>query len=99
MRWLICLAACCGGCGSLQYQGVSPSFRFMRDDPGINDVYVGADANFVVEERPSSASPAIAQARPLDPWNTPVAWQPLTTPVAEPVQEAGVNADPAIDNK
>jgi hypothetical protein len=98
MRWLVGLLVCwCGGCGSVQYQGWSPSFRWMRDDPGVEDVYVGADANFVIEDRTQRTT--VAQDRPLEAWNTPVAWQPLTPPVAAPVQEAAVSADPAVDGK
>lgn len=98
MRWLVCLAVCCGGCGSsLQYQGWTPSFRYMRDEPGLNDVYFGADANFVVEDRSVSRRPAVTASRPLDAWNTPVAWQPLTSPVVNPVQEAGLSREPVID--
>jgi hypothetical protein len=101
MRWLVgLLVCCCGGCGSVQYEGWSPSFRWMRDDPGVEDVYVGADANFVIEDRTTTAQrTSAAQNRPLDAWNTPVAWQPLTTPAAAPVQEAGLSPDPAIDGK
>jgi hypothetical protein len=97
MRWLVGLLVCCGGCGSVQYQGWSPSFRWTRDDPGLQDVYVGADANFVLEDRSSAPRPTIAQDRPLDAWNTAVAWQPLTVPDASPVQEAGIDAAPALD--
>jgi hypothetical protein len=100
MRWLVCLAVCCGGCGSsLQYQGWSPSFRYTRDDPGLRDVYYGVDANFAVEEPASRRANTVAQGQPLDPWNTPVAWQPLTAPVINPIQEAVVSPDPAVDNK
>ena len=104
MRWLVGLLVCCcccggGGCGSIQYQGWSPSFRWMRDDPGVNDVYVGADANFVLHDSATAQRTAAAEDRPLDAWNTPLAWQPLTTPVAAPVQEANVSAGPAIDGK
>jgi hypothetical protein len=102
MRWLVCLAVCCGGCGSsLQYQGWTPSFRYMRDEPGFNEVYFGADANFVIEDRSATRQPLVASSRPLDAWNTPVAWQPLTTPVVNAVQEAAVSPEPAIldDNK
>ena len=98
MRWLVFLAVCCGGCGSsLQYQGWSPSFRYTRDDPGLNDIYYGVDANFVVAE--PLHRPTVARAEAVDPWNTPVAYQPLTAPVIQPIQEAGVSADPAVDNK
>jgi hypothetical protein len=100
MRWLVFLAVCCGGCGSsVEYQGWSPSFRYTRDDPGLNDIYYGIDANFVIAEPTPRRTNTVAQAQAVDPWNTPVAYQPLTAPVLNPIQEAGVNADPAIDNK
>ena len=99
MRWMIWLAALCGGCGSLQYQGWSPSFRTFRDGPDFEDVYIGADAQFVVVDRPASGTPGVASARPLDAWNTPVASQPITVPDVSPVQEAGTSAEPVIDGK
>ena len=100
MCWLVFLAVCCGGCGSssLEYQGWSPSFRYTRDDPGLNDIYYGIDANFVVAE-PLHRPPTVARAEPVDPWNSPVAYQPLTAPVLNPIQEAGVSTDAAVDNK
>ncbi len=100
MRWLLVgLLVCCGGCGSLQYQGWSPSFRWMTDDPGVRDVYVGADANFAIEDQPSVRAVALAEHRPVDGWNTPVACQPLTQPVSADVREAGVSAEPLLDGK
>jgi hypothetical protein len=101
MRWLVLMAAVCGcgGCGSLQYQGWSPSFRWMRDDPGLQDVYYGADLNFAVTEpTPYHSGNFASQASATDSWNTPVAFQPLTTPAeARPVEEATVSPDPLID--
>ena len=96
MRWWFFAAVCCcgGGCGSVQYQGWSPSFRFTRDDPGLRDVYVGADATFAVTEPAPYRSPHLAENRTVDAWNTPVAWQPLVTPVAaQPTAEAAASPD------
>jgi len=98
MRWLVLMAAVfgCGGCGSVEYQGWSPSFRWMRDDPGLRDVYYGADMNFAVAEATPYHSGTFAHAEPVDAWNTPVAFQPLTAPEVRPVQEATVSPEPAI---
>jgi hypothetical protein len=65
----------------------------------LNHVYYGLDANFVVEEPAARRPAAVARGEAIDPWNTPVAWQPLTAPVLHPIQEAGVSAEPAVDNK
>jgi hypothetical protein len=107
MRWLVLMAAVCGcgGCGSsLQYQGWSPSFRWTRDDPGLRDVYYGADLNFAVAEPAPYHSGTFSQAQAPDAWNTPVAFQPLTAPPdVRPVEEATVSPEPVIvgddDNK
>lgn len=99
MRWLVLMAAVlnCVGCGSLEYQGLSPSFRWMRDDPDLRDVYYGADMNFVVvEPTPYHSSTFSSQATASDAWNTPVAFQPLTAPEVRPVEEATVSREPAI---
>jgi hypothetical protein len=53
----------------------------------------------VEDPAPRRAAAAVARGQALDPWNTPVAWQPLTAPVVDPIQEAGVSAEPAVDNK
>jgi len=99
MRWLLLMAAVfgCGGCGSLEYQGLSPSFRWMRDDPGLRDVYYGADMNFVVVEPAPYHSATFARAEAADAWNTPLAFQPLTAPALRPVEEATVSPEPIID--
>jgi len=83
----------------VEYQGWSPSFRYTRDEPGLNDIYYGIDANFVVAEPMPRRTTTVAQTQTVDPWNTPVAYQPLTAPVLNPIQEAGVSAAPAVDNK
>src|SRR3954468_13976170 len=64
------------GCGSLAFQGYSPSLRTTREDPGFNDYYVGANANFAVvgpNESPRPAAVTAAGRDPYDAWNTPVA--------------------------
>jgi hypothetical protein len=102
MRWLVLMAAVCGcgGCGSLQYQGWSPSFRWAREEPDLQDVYYGAEMKFTVAEPAPyhSGNFSSAQARASDAWNTPVAFQPLTTPaaMARPVEHATVSPEPAI---
>jgi hypothetical protein len=72
----------------------------MRDDPGLDDVYYGADMNFAVAEPAPyrSGSFAQAQAQVPDAWNSPVAFQPLTTHEARPVEQASVSPEPLIDD-
>jgi hypothetical protein len=101
MRWLVLMAAVCGcgGCGSLEYQGWSPSFRWTRDDPELRDVYYGADLNFAVAEPSPYHSGTFAHAEAADAWNTPVAFQPLTVPAVRPIEEATVSPEPVIDGE
>ena len=51
------VSAVVGGCGKMQYQGTTVTGRTFHPDPGVEDVYVGADAEFAVtdpkEGRPS----------------------------------------------
>jgi len=65
------------GCESLAFQKWSPSARSMRDDPGVGDVYWGANAEFAVRDEQDLGKPMrpVAQVGgrdPLDVWNTPV---------------------------
>ncbi|HYE21795.1 MAG TPA: hypothetical protein VEA69_25365 [Tepidisphaeraceae bacterium] len=47
----------CAGCESLAYQGWSPSARTMTDDPGLGDVYWGANAEFHVLDKEQEGRP------------------------------------------
>lgn len=80
------------GCGTLEYQGTSASFRTLKDDPRADDYYVGANANFaVVPAGERAAPPAVVYRRdPLDVWNTPVT-DPGPTPADQAT--ASITAD------
>jgi len=67
----------CAGCESLAFQKWSPSARSLRDNAGPDDVYWGADAQFIVLDKQDIGRPlrpaASAGGRdPMDVWNPPV---------------------------
>jgi hypothetical protein len=82
---LLCTTIALAGCGTLEYQGTSPSFRSVNDGVRVDDFYVGADANFAVVPAGETAAPPAAVARrdPLDIWNTPVNAPAVAPPPAD----------------
>jgi hypothetical protein len=87
----------CAGCGTLEYQGASPSFRTMNDGLRMDDYYVGANASFAVVDPGERAAPAavVSRREPLDVWNPPVKDAATATATATAGDEAtaSINSD------
>ena len=86
----------CAGCESLAYQGWSPSARSMKDDPGFDDVYWGANAEFHVldkeqEGRPIRGSASSARGEDLG-WNRGTVKE-VGAPVTGEASVAGIGRD------
>jgi hypothetical protein len=84
------------GCGSLAFQGYTPSVRATQEEPGFNEYYVGANANFAVladRERPRPAPAAGAARDPYDVWNTPVALPPPSSAYAPATETVSTGQD------
>ena len=86
------------GCDRLQYQSVSPSARSFHEDPGVDEMYFGADAQFAITDRRqqryllSSALPT--QTNTHDAWNPTIALDPVPAPITPPIEQAATD-DPA----
>ena len=105
------VSAALGGCGQMDYQGTNATARTFHPDPGVDDVYVGADAEFAVtdpaEKRRLANQPPATQSDTFDAqksqreWDQ--TWEQATTapsPVEQPAEAADApagenNGDPA----
>jgi hypothetical protein len=90
------------GCERLQYQSVSPSARSFHEDPGVDEMYFGADAQFAITDRRqqrylvSTALPT--QVNTLDAWNPVVAWDQMPTPAAPATEQASTDEPAPSDD-
>jgi len=100
------LALMLGGCVKLQYRSITPSMRSFSDDPWVDDMYFGADAEFAVldrrQERYLASAALPSRHDTLDAWNPPIALDKITTPhefrmeSAETGEQVEIDAAPAI---
>ena len=97
---LLAFALAFGGCGRLEYRSIIPSAQSFHEDPSIDDMYVGAQAEFVVTDRAQQRYMITAalprHADTLDAWNPSIAWDQITTP---PIQtgQASTGAEPQAE--
>ena len=86
------------GCVKLQYQSFTPSARSFHEDPGVDEMYIGADAQFAITDRRqqrylvSSALPT--QTNTHDAWNPAFAFDDVPSPAAVQIEQAATD-DPA----
>jgi hypothetical protein len=87
-------AAAVPGCGQMQYQDTTVTARTFHPDPGLEDVYVGADAEFAVTN-PKEARPAESPEASNDVLDTQTSqraweqtWGQATTQPGRPAETA-----------
>jgi hypothetical protein len=98
------VSAALGGCGQMDYQGTNATARTFHPDPGPEDVYVGADAEFAVTdpaEKRRLANQPTAQSDTFDAQKSQrefdQSWEQATAPTTAPSEQSAgeANADPA----
>lgn len=99
---LLGFALTLGGCARLQYRSISPSMRSFNEDPWVDDMYFGADAEFAVTDRRQERhlSYATLPARPdtLDAWNPPIAWDQIPSREETRIEHVETDAAPAFED-
>jgi hypothetical protein len=99
------VSAALGGCGQMDYQGTTATARTFHPDPGVEDVYVGADAEFAVTDPAEKRRLANQPPAPADTFDAQKSqrefdqsWEQATAPTTAPAEQSAEGDAPAENN-